>query len=240
MTDTSDDLELLDRRLGQGILAPGRDPRVALVRAAIVVGALAVLGFLLRWQPLDGGLSRRLNGARTGVVGSLSTTVYHLFSPAPAIALTVLATALVWWWSHRLRVAAAFAGTVAVTWIPSDVLKLVVDRPRPDVHLLPHPFLPSPADPSFPSGHTVFVTAFVLAVLLVVRGTALHHPIAIAGSIIVVIVALSLSVDAVHYPTDVLASVAWSVGVAPAARWVWVDVVLGRFAGRRTGSRRRG
>lgn len=238
MTDTTYDADLVDPRRGQDLLTRSRDPRRELGRAVVVVVVLAVLGFVLRVAPLDRPLSTWLNGAHTGVLGALCTAVYHVFSPAPAIVLTALATVAVWWWTHRLRVAVAFAGTVAVTWIPSDVLKLLVGRPRPDVHLLPHPFLPSPADPSYPSGHTVFVTALVLALLLVVRGTPLRRPVAIVGSIVVVIVAVALAVDAVHYPTDVLASVAWSVGVAPAARWVWVDLVMARVAGRRTRSRR--
>lgn len=226
-----------DPARGEGILERDADPRASVVRAVVTVVVLAVVGLVLRWQPLDRGLAHWLNGAHTGAVGALSTAVYHVFSPAPAIVITALATGLLWWWSRRLTVAAAFAGTVAVTWIPSDVLKLLVHRPRPDVALLPHPFLPSPADPSYPSGHTVFAVALVLALLLVVRGTPLRRPVAILGSIVVVVVALALSVDAVHYPTDVLASVAWSLGVAPAARWVWVDLVLARVLSRRTASR---
>lgn len=234
MTDTTHDL--VDPRRGEGILVPDRAPRRALVRAVAVVVALGLAGLVLRAVPVDRTLSTWLDGAHTGVLGALCTAVYHVFSPAPAIVLTVVATALVWWWSRRPRVAAAFAGTVALTWLPSAVLKLVVDRPRPDVGALPHPLLPQPADPSFPSGHTVFVTAFVLAALLVLRGTSWHRPVAIAGTVVAAVVAVALCVDGVHYPTDVLASAAWSVGVAPAARWLWVDVVVARVAGRRPGS----
>ena len=45
---------------------------------------------------------------------------------------------------------------------------------------------------------------------------------------LIVLVALALAVDAVHYPTDISASVAWSLAVAPAARLVWVDWVMPR------------
>ncbi|MEN0102741.1 MAG: hypothetical protein AAGC90_07430, partial [Curtobacterium sp.] len=36
-------------------------------------------------------------------------------------------------------------------------------------------------------------------------------------------------IDAVHYPTDALASVAWALAVAPAARLVWVDWLMPRI-----------
>lgn len=38
-----------------------------------------------------------------------------------------------------------------------------------------------------------------------------------------------MGVDAVHYPSDIAASVAWALAVAPAARLVWVDSVMPRY-----------
>nr|WP_246276219.1 phosphatase PAP2 family protein [Curtobacterium albidum] len=141
-------------------------------------------------------------------------------------------TGLVWARTRRLVTAAAFAGVVALTWIPSDLLKVVVGRPRPDGSVLPHPFVPVQPDASFPSGHTVFVVALVLAGLLLVPAGPRRRVLAVLGGVVVLVVATALAVDGVHWPTDVVASVVWALAVAPVARIVWVDLVLTRVVQR--------
>ncbi len=126
-----------------------------------------------------------------------------------------------WALSGRLALAIAFAGTIALTWIPSDIVKIAVGRPRPDATLLPHPVTQMPVDPSYPSGHVVFVTALVLTLVLMLKGTRWHRPAVVLGTIAVVVVVFSVAILGVHYPTDALASVLWALGVFPAARIVW-------------------
>lgn len=215
--------------LRHGIYRPARNPRRVLVVAATAVITLVAIGFLLRSHPVDKQLSLTLNSAHVGTVGMISSAVYTLFEPAPAIILTMIVTATVWASTRRLRTAAAFAGVVALTWIPSDLAKHLVDRPRPDGHLVPHPFSPAQLDPSFPSGHAVFISAFVIAVVFVLRDTGWAGTGVIVGTALIAAVALALTIDAVHYPTDVLASIVWSVTIAPAARLVWVDGLLPRL-----------
>lgn len=118
---------------------------------------------------------------------------------------------------------------VALTWIPSDLAKILVERPRPDAQLLAHPYSPAQVDASYPSGHTVFIAAFVIAALYLLGGTRWFRTALVIGIVLVAVVALSLVIDAVHFPTDVLASIVWSLAVAPAARLVWVDWILARF-----------
>jgi membrane-associated phospholipid phosphatase len=103
-----------------------------------------------------------------------------------------------------------------------------VHRHRPDVHLLPHPFAVQP-DPSYPSGHTVFVVAFVMALCWVLRGTRWHPVAVVVGTVAVVVVVLSVTIDAVHYPSDALASVVWALAVTPAARLVGVQLIMPRI-----------
>ncbi len=193
---------------------------------------LVVVGFVLRAHPVDAGLARALNSLHVGVLGAVGSAVYTVFEPVPAVLLTVVLTGLVWARTRRLVTAAAFAGVVALTWIPSDLLKVVVGRPRPDGSVLPHPFVPVQPDASFPSGHTVFVVALVLAGLMLVPAGPRRRVLAVLGGVVVLVVATALAVDGVHWPTDVVASVAWALAVAPVARIVWVDLVLTRVVQR--------
>lgn len=193
---------------------------------------LVVVGFVLRAHPVDAGLARALNTLHVGVLGAVGSAVYTVFEPVPAVLLTMVLTGLVWARTRRLVTAAAFAGVVALTWIPSDLLKVVVGRPRPDGSVLPHPFVPVQPDASFPSGHTVFVVALVLAGLMLVSAGPRRRVLAVLGGVVVLVVATALAVDGVHWPTDVVASVVWALTVAPVARIVWVDLVLTRVVQR--------
>lgn len=205
---------------------PLADLRRPVVRAVVVVALLVLVGFLLRAHPVDAPLARGLNTAHTGVTATLGSVVYAVFEPVPAVLLTVVLTALVWTRTRRPSVAVGFAGTVALTWIPSDLLKLVVGRPRPDGSVLPHPFVPVQPDPSFPSGHAVFVTALLLALLALVPPGRRRRAVAVVGGLVVLVVVVALAVDGVHWPTDLAASVVWALAVAPAARAVWVGNVV--------------
>lgn len=205
-----------------------------LVRAAVVVVLLVAAGLVLRAHPLDQGLAAALNTGHVGVLGALASGVYAVFEPVPAILLTVVLTGLVWARTRRLVAAAGFAGVVALTWIPSDLLKVLVSRPRPDATVLAHPFVPAQPDASFPSGHTVFVASLVLAGLMLVTDARRRRVLAVVGAAAVLVVAAALAVDGVHWPTDLVASMLWALAVAPAARVVWVDLVLDPVV-RRTG-----
>lgn len=173
-------------------------------------------------------MARTFNELHTGALGVLSSATYNVFEPVPSVILTVAITVLFWivW---DLRTGAAFAGVVALTWIPAELLKLVVHRGRPDVTVMPHPFLPVQVDPSYPSGHTAFIVALVVALAFMARGTRWHPVVVGVGIVPIVLIAATLAIDAVHYPTDIAASIVWSLAVAPAARIVWVDWVMPRI-----------
>lgn len=207
-------------------------PRRPVIRAVVVVALLVLIGFLLRAHPVDEPLARILNAAHTGTVAAVGSAVYAAFEPVPAVLLTVALTALVRIRTRRVATAVAFAGTVALTWIPSDLLKLVVARPRPDGSVLPHPFVPVQPDPSFPSGHAVFVTALLLAVLALVPPGRRRRAIAVVGGLGVLFVVLALAVDGVHWPSDLAASVVWALAVAPVVRTVWTTGVVDPLARR--------
>jgi len=211
---------------GVGIFRRTGHPARLLGVAAAAFALLVVMGIALR-PGQDFGFARALNGLHTGAPGMVASAIYDVFEPVPSVVLTAALAALIWI-VRDLRTGAAFAGVVALTWIPSEMIKLIVHRGRPDVLLMPYPFLPVQTDASFPSGHTAFVVALVVALAFVVQGTRWHRIVVGVGPVVIVLVALALAVDAVHYPTDIVASVAWSLAIAPAARLVWVDWVMPR------------
>lgn len=216
-----------------GILRPSRHPVVVVMIAVLGALLVAAVGFALRAHAVDLALAQALNAVHTGVLGLVTTRVYQGLEPVWAIVITIGTTGIIWLSTRQLRVAAAFAGVVAITWIPSDVVKLLVHRPRPAAGVLSHPFVPAQVDASFPSGHLVFVTVFVIALLFVLRGTRWMPLGVVIGVIAVAGVAAAVTIDAVHYPTDAVASIFWSVTVAPGARVVWVDWIMPRVPGLR-------
>ncbi|MFJ4220131.1 phosphatase PAP2 family protein [Curtobacterium luteum] len=209
-----------------GILEPARYPLVSVAVAVVAVLVITGVGFLL--GTVDLGLSKALNSLHTGALGAFTDAVYHVISPAPAIGITVVVVAVIWWRSRDLRPALAFGGTIAITWVPSAVVKEIVHRARPDVAVLPHPFAVQP-DPGYPSGHTVYITAFVIALIWLLRDSRWHRTVLVAGTVAIVVVFFAVSIDAVHYPTDAAASILWSLAVAPGVRVVWVDWLMPRI-----------
>jgi membrane-associated phospholipid phosphatase len=209
-----------------GILEPARYPLASVVLAVVAVIVITGVGFAL--GTVDLGLSKALNALHTGALGAFTDGVYHVISPAPAIAITFVVVGVIWWRTRDLRPALAFGGTIAITWIPSAVVKEIVHRARPDVAVLPHPF-PVQPDPGYPSGHTVYITAFVIALIWLLRENRWHRVVLVAGTVAIVVVFFAVSIDAVHYPTDAAASILWSLAVAPGVRVVWVDWLMPRI-----------
>lgn len=218
----------VERRAG-GILQPTPSGVRAIVVAVLVAALVTVVGFVMKAHPVDVSGDVDLNRLRTGLVGALTTGVYHVFSPLPAVLITVVLAAAIWARTKDLRSAAAFAGVVAGTWLPLAVVKLIVNRPRPESALLAHAYTPALTDPSYPSGHTAFVTSLAIAVAMVLGGTRWRTTARTVGAFVVAVVAVSLVVDSVHFPSDVVASIAWALAVAPAVRYLWVDLVMPRL-----------
>lgn len=171
-------------------------------------------------------LSQALNAMHHGALGALGTVLYDDVGPVPAILGTIIITGIIVLVSRDLRVASTFAVTIAVTWLSVALVKVLVDRPRPDAVLLPFPYRPIQVDASYPSGHATFITAFAVVVIAMIaspRARAIIIPIV---AMMVAFAAFLLAVDGVHYTTDVLASIIWVLGIAPLVRAGWVRVAL--------------
>jgi len=95
--------------------------------------------------------------------------------------------------------------------ITVHALKWAIDRERPD--LFPS-LIPLPADASFPSAHTLQITAFVVAWLFWTGGWQRVGQ-AVAGVVLVMATGFSRLYLQVHFPSDVL------FGILGGLLWVW-------------------
>lgn len=205
-------------------------PRVVI--AAIGVVLVAAGGFALRRSAFDLPVDQALNTFHHGVVGAFTDAVYRYVGPVPAIVATAILTAVILLVRRDPRAASTFAITIAVTWIPSVVVKVLVARPRPELAALSHPSA-AQHDASYPSGHAVFLSALVVAAVVVTRSTALRRLWVVLGVVGIVVLILSLLTDGVHFPTDVLASIVWSLALAPLVAALWQRIVRRRHGRRR-------
>lgn len=196
------------------------DPRIRLARLPqlrrwitvplLLVVAILLLGFGVKLIPglaatefrFDQLLSRHHN-----VVGdAIALTINTVLSP-PGIILILLCLFLFLLFVRRAPVTAfAVCSVAAVGWLSSEVFKLLVAEPRPDVHLLQHPLVSTDGAGSFPSGHSTFAVAFAIAIYFLARGTRWSLVAAIGGAGFAAVVAGSRLYLGVHYPSDVLGS----------------------------------
>jgi membrane-associated phospholipid phosphatase len=130
--------------------------------------------------------------------------------------LVTVAAALALIAFRHWRGAIALLVAVASTQLVVDVLKLAVERPRPDHALTETNGF------SFPSAHSATsVAVYATLTLLAARAVSgrLRVLVAIAGGLVVVAIGLTRIYLGAHYPTDVLAG--WLTGAV---------VVLGSWA----------
>ena len=117
---------------------------------------------------------------------------------------------------EALAIALSLAGGMLI----SDVVKLLVSRPRPPVE-----HLQSVSGSSFPSGHATQASAFWFSLVLALRAARAAPLVSrvAAGLAVALVLAVALSrvYLGVHYPADVIAGVLLGTGWAVfVARWV--------------------
>ncbi len=125
--------------------------------------------------------------------------------------LVLLPLALLVWWRRCGERSASFVALALVgASALGHLLKLIVERPRPD--LFP-PLIPMPDDWSFPSAHAAQATAFALAWLLRPGASPGRIEIAVLFATVAVVTSSRLYLQ-VHFPGDVFA------GALLAVLWV--------------------
>ncbi len=139
------------------------------------------------------------------------------------VVVLVVAVAGLDYWRHRNANVILFLAAVLIgVLLLNNVVKWIVDRPRPDV-----PHLVGTAGSSFPSGHSASAAAAWFAVALVLgrhwtrRGRAI---LAAVAALATVAVAASRALLGVHWLTDVVAGVMLG--------WGWFVLCALAFGGR--------
>jgi undecaprenyl-diphosphatase len=196
-----------------------------------VVMLCAVVGFGLFITGAPGrssselGIDQWLSLRHTPLLNSIALAIAWLFDPPMAVALTIASAALVALITRNPARVLTFLGIIAVAWGGSAVLKVIVQRPRPDAALLAHPLLAENSF-SYPSGHTCFIAALSLAVIFLFRDHPRRRAIVVAAGLATLLVGVSRVYLGVHYPTDVIASIVYSAAAAVLALVVWLEHVL--------------
>lgn len=182
----------------------------------ILVPFTALLSLVeTKWSPLrhlDDDATRSLNDYMVhheALVHPLRATSYVFHAWVFRLIITGLAIWLFYRGAKRLAVWATV--TLIAAGVLDVVLKVLVDRPRPELH---SPIAHAPGG-SFPSGHALTAAmgcAVIVLMLLPVLSRAWRVTAWIAATVITIAAGICRVALGVHYVSDVLAG--WILGVA--------------------------
>jgi membrane-associated phospholipid phosphatase len=161
---------------------------------------------------LDADIMRFMVAHRTPALTGLAEAVETAGDSRQVLGLLAFAGLALVIGLRAYRVGAAAVLALAVSWVVADSLKALVQRPRPDLALIPLDGW------AMPSGHAARTLAVSVAVLVAAGWSASgeRRPAALALLWAVVAVNVAIGVFMVylgaHWPTDVLAG--WVLGAA--------------------------
>jgi membrane protein DedA with SNARE-associated domain/membrane-associated phospholipid phosphatase len=175
----------------------------------VLVAYAVVIGENSGPTPGDETAQEIVDHLRRGFLTSIAKAITWLGAGGVVSALAVLCAALLAWRKRWTEFWVLVAG-MAITQTGIDVLKEVVDRPRPAGGLV------DTTGSSFPSGHAAHSVFYLwLAVTIVLRlrpGMARGAAVVTAGFALTALVGLSRVYLGVHYLSDV--SAGWALGAA--------------------------
>jgi undecaprenyl-diphosphatase len=185
-------------------------PRVALWSGATLVGLVVLIGLFIPSQPL--AIDRSWSEAMSDISGA---TLHHLalvfdhLGRGLGRALSIAAIGLVLLLKRRWRALLAFAATQALTPIAVNLLKHLVDRPRPPGAML-HAY-----GSSFPSGHAAYAGTTAVALVLLFTRPGGHRLVWwLLAALLIVGMAWSRTYLQVHWLSDVISGAILGIGVA--------------------------
>jgi membrane-associated phospholipid phosphatase len=202
---------------------------LTIVIVVIVVILVIVAGIALTHSGGETAAETRLlasvAASRVGALVSISLALNWLFSPPIALIVGVIATAGVFAVTRSWVTVLHFVLLVLGTWLSSEVVKLIVHRPRPAARLA-DTLVPNPDPDSYPSGHVCFAVALGLAIFVLAIRSRARVIILVLAILLALITAGTRIYLGIHYPTDALASLVFGV-----AAFIGIETIWRRYAG---------
>jgi undecaprenyl-diphosphatase len=202
---------------------------VVFIIAIVVV--IAVIGFGIAvakgqsYTAAETNLLAQVAASRVAWMVNLSLALNWLFSPPIAAIVGVLSAAIVLLATRRWVAVLHFVLLVAGTWLGSEVVKLIVHRPRPTAALA-DTLVPNPDPDSYPSGHVCFAVALGFGFVILATRSAVRVILVIAAIALSLVTAATRVYLGIHFPTDAIASLVYS-----AAAFVGIEALWRRYAG---------
>lgn len=177
---------------------------------ALAVSIVTASGIVIvaspSWSLVESHAIAVVGGVHSPILDMTAGAVAVLFGVQWAMVISVLVAVAIGFSQRSWRAGVRTLILIGAPCALVEILKVVIGRPRPEVRSLGDTSTFIPTTLSYPSGHTAFAAALATAVVLLAFGRI--RPIIIAAAAVVVIItAWSRVYLAVHYPSDVLASI---------------------------------
>lgn len=194
-----------------------RHPWITLAVGAAGAVAILIWGLMIRESRAGFDFVLWLDAHHRPGFTFFALDLSRLFSPGPAVVMGFVFAVLVAILTRRAATGLAAGLVTGLSWASSDIIKLVVHRPRPDWALLTHHVGVAEVDPSFPSGHVTFAAALTVTAVLLLRRVDTRVVAAIVGAFVTAAVAFARLYVGAHYPSDVLSGALYGFIVTPSA-----------------------
>jgi membrane-associated phospholipid phosphatase len=200
--------------------------RLIITLAICVVVALLVLlaGIVLTKSSSDTTAETHLlasiAASRVSALVSISLGLDWVFSPTIALVVGLVTAIIIFIVTRRWLAVVHFAVLVLGTWLSSEVIKVIVHRPRPVGHVA-DTLVPNPDPDSYPSGHVCFAVGLGFAILILVMRSRARVIVAVLAILLAAVTAFSRVYLAIHYPTDIVASLVFAAAAFIAIEALW-------------------
>ena len=198
----------------------------AVAIVAVIIAGFAATGSAF-WTDNELAVLQAMSDAHTAPLTALAMAVNFFFGTTFAPVVVLGCAVVIGVVSKRWSLALRFAVVVGVAWGGNQLIKLIVDRPRPPRELLSHPLL-TESSYSFPSGHTAIAASLGVAFVILCWRTRARVWVIAGAAVIAVATALSRMYLGVHYPTDVVASLVYSTAAVTLLNAVWQRILGSR------------
>lgn len=197
---------------------------VTLAVCVVVVILVLVVGILVTksatYTAGETHILASIAASRVPAIVSASLAINWIFSPPIAVVVGVVSALIVLVVTRRWLTVLHFAVLVLGTWLSSEVIKVLVHRPRPQGNVA-DTLVPNPDPDSYPSGHVCFAIGLAFAVLVLVIRSRARWIVAVLAILLTLATAISRLYLGIHYPTDVVASIVFAAAAFIAIEALW-------------------